>query len=125
MKLSLMDAEEIVYETKSQGGYTFPEPPEAGFMVGGEVKESVLNLSDFTADAVLMFASWHAHKLDETGTYVGSWINSETGKVHLDVAVRVDDKWLAIALAKQRGKLSIWDLKKGSEVKVLPAGIIY
>lgn len=51
-------------------------------------------------------------------TYLGVWYNEETKNTHYDLVIIVQDKELALNIAKAQKQISIWDLREEREIKV-------
>lgn len=49
---------------------------------------------------------------------IGWWTDPETGIVHIDPVEHVADYETAVAHARQRGELAIWDAREDREVRV-------
>jgi len=62
-------------------------------------------------DAIAEYVESH-----DSGPYWGIWKDSETGLVYVDT-VKVVDRWEAIAIAKARGEIAVWDFEIG-EIRI-------
>jgi len=116
----------VARRTLRDGGMTLPAVSD-GYMVGGVVPELIVKEYDAKslAEHVGAFMTVHAEKLSQPGMHMGTWVNDETGNVHLDVSERFEKKWLALTVAAQRGELAIWDVKVSKSIAVGPRDDIY
>lgn len=48
--------------------------------------------------------------------YSGGWHNEENGEVYVEPSENIHDREEAIAAARARNQISIWDVEKGEEV---------
>lgn len=92
--------------------------PVKGFMVGGVVAEMVIPRVLFSRISIHNFILEHYELLTHDGYYVGAWLNTETGNVHLDVSQHYESGIEAVRVAKERNELSIWNLTFKQEVWV-------
>ncbi len=99
----------LLHALRSEGGFTHPQPPRQGFMVGGVVSERVIS-GRVTVQDLRSFAWDNRDVLSRPGMFYGAWRNAETGNVHLDVSEYVGDLGEALSLASQREELAIWDI---------------
>lgn len=115
-------ANRVVAETFTRGGVSADligqAPPSGGFMIGGEVAEVVIDASDFTPATVLDFVSLHLPRLLKPGRYVGTWLNTDTGRVHVDISTWLAERQDAEALGRARGQIAIFDLGRSVEVRL-------
>jgi hypothetical protein len=50
--------------------------------------------------------------------FYGSWMDSETGKIHYDAVDVIEDRDEAIRLGIKRGEIAIWDAGAGEEIRL-------
>lgn len=50
--------------------------------------------------------------------FFGSWKDSETGKVYIDISFNFEDKETALALAGRNNQIAIWDVKNNCEIRL-------
>lgn len=94
--------------------------PTTGYMVSVVPEsETILNSkSDITGDLIGKFLEENKSKFESRPSlHVGGWIDSETGKVYLDLSERFDDIDDAIDAAEKTDQLAIWDLNEKSEIR--------
>ena len=98
------------------------EQPSTGYMVGGYVPSLVLDppalewtpLNDidrFVRDNL----NWLTHPAGEY--YAGIWVDSDTGKVYVDISRNVDDLYVALAIATAYGEIAVWDVVNEREIR--------
>jgi HPt (histidine-containing phosphotransfer) domain-containing protein len=102
------------------GGFTFDPRTgsfvkEGGFMVGGVPGQKGMAVEKLTAEALNRFMQDNADLLSREGMMFGGWFDD--GKFYLDVSERVPDEAAAMALIKQRGEKSAWNLDKMEELR--------
>ena len=54
----------------------------------------------------------------EIGDLIGSWTDTETGKVYLDHVEHYWDERIALNLAAVRGEIAIWDVANSKEIRL-------
>lgn len=115
---------------QSQGGVTISlngKVPESGFVVAGVTDESGKRTEcvfekAITAADVADYMKTYSPILSKPGFYLGGWKDGNTGKVYLDTPEVLDDKNVALQVAKSRGELAVFDL---SSIKTGTDGTIY
>jgi hypothetical protein len=50
--------------------------------------------------------------------FYGSWLDMETGLLHIDAVDIVEDRYAAYGLAAERRELAIWDVANGREIRL-------
>lgn len=70
-----------------------------------------LIIESVDVDAIAEYVESH-----DSGPYWGIWKDSETGLVYVDTC-KVVDRWEAIAIAKSRGEIAVWDFELG-EIRI-------
>lgn len=84
---------------------------EYGFYVATEEDELVVEDSALTATLLSQYMGKHIAKLLDGGNYyVGMW-KAPSGRWYIDITEHVDDFEYAIALGKERGQQSMWDIE--------------
>lgn len=88
-----------------------------GYYVGGAVPSEVFpntgDMSDY-ANAVTNIT----RQVQGLG-YIGSWLDTETNTVYVDAVDWIEDRTIAIAVARDRGELAIWDIANGEEIRAV------
>lgn len=51
-------------------------------------------------------------------SYFGSWKDSATGKVYIDISANFEDKETALELAGIWNQIAIWDIKNNCEIRL-------
>lgn len=96
---------------------TGTEDVPLGFVVGGLVPELKVYSDADTAELYSELSGWLAQYRDRV-PYIGSWLNTETGIVHYDAVEIYDDIETAMAKARERNELAIYDMVLGQEYRV-------
>lgn len=65
---------------------------------------------------VYMTETWD--KVHSDNKQLGAWLDTETGKTHLDVVTVLTDKTEAIKLGRYFGEIAIFDLSAGEEIRL-------
>jgi hypothetical protein len=117
-------SELVMSGIKNAGGasvsWSAKPAPSTGFMVGGLVSEEIVKVDEFLRDNVVGFIWLHLNNLTETNNrYVGAWVNTDTGNVHLDISERWTTYSEAMQAARMRGELAVWDLQYEKEIRLL------
>jgi hypothetical protein len=116
---------EVLSSIAKTGGFTVHpvtgQSPTTGYMcatVPGA--EKVLSgREDITANTIRGYFSDHADYLSERPKlHLGGWIDSESGKVYLDLSERFETEAEATAAAVKHKQIAIWDLANGREVRI-------
>lgn len=55
---------------------------------------------------------------EKGGKYMGTWLDTETGKLWLDVSTNFTDKGEAMRAAAKQGEIAIWDVSAGDEIRI-------
>lgn len=114
-------AETLLARTARDGGATISlvdgevATHTTGFYVGGVVDTVVLPLEptlDEYADAVNTIR----HRMGGRG-YVGSWRNHFDCSTAIDASEWYADADTALAVARQRGELAVWEIAGGTELE--------
>lgn len=109
-------------------GFTYPRPPNKGFMVAGGGYSEKLDWTDFCAKAgndlavvklrisvlVQSFARFKVHD----GRYIGGWYSSDDNTVWIEESQHFYTRDLAYRRAKEWKQKEIYDLKNKCSVKV-------
>jgi hypothetical protein len=94
--------------------------PKSGYMVSVVPEsETILNSRDeITGEVIDKFLEENKSKFDDRPTlHVGGWIDSDTGKVYLDLSERFEGIDEAIDAAESTNQLAIWDLNEKKEIR--------
>jgi len=93
--------------------------PSAGYVVGNP--RHTLTLTQADRDDVLgtfdRIETWLHHAATITG-YVGSWIDTDTGTLYLDVVDILPERVAAENLGRERGELAIYCLHRAEEIRL-------
>lgn len=83
--------------------------PTNGYFVGGFVKSMVVHLSDFNESHLQDFILCNSPLLSQENAYLGTWIDSETNLVHIDVSMLIDNLVNALDTASLYNEIAIYD----------------
>jgi hypothetical protein len=98
-----------------------PNAPEGGYVVGGVVTPRVLHaslgirLQEVHQAVSAIFSDAFANGVVTATQAVGIWADGD--HVYLDASSIVADRDDALALARQRGELAVWDRENGVEIR--------
>ncbi len=109
--------------TRSQGGATVNldgTAPDSGFVIAVHGHERVVDNDEHLPDAIKKYAEDNAAELSKSGRHLGTWVNTDDGKVYLDVSEVIDDRLEAVAQMKARGEKAIFDLSHMEEIRSGP-----
>ena len=107
----------VVKDTESPAGGTVSLAnlplPTTGYFVGGAVPELVFE----------SFVTVNGPKIVEfvesaPSRYVEWWVDTETGRVHVDAVNWYQEEFAAGAIARARGELAVWDIARNRELRL-------
>lgn len=116
-----MNAHDLAYQlymmAKNNEGGTVPandEPlPTTGYWIGGKYPPLVFkSVAELDRGEIAWWIGTHRAR------WYGSWVDQETGKVHLDAVTHMHYRGTALDLGQVRGEISIWDISQGQEIRV-------
>lgn len=98
--------------------------PKAGFMVAVDTDRSKVIHVDLDdpdvekklAGEIKKYMTDNKDLLGQKGKYLGTWQDSATGDLYLDVSTHVKNKAEAVALGRKHNQIAIWDVKHGQEI---------
>lgn len=94
-----------------------PNPHRMGYYVGGLYPSLVFNsVHEFDRGEVAWWVGTHGAR------YYGVWVDSEDGKVYVDAVQWAVTRQSAVQVGRDRGEIAVWDIRKGEEIRVNPAG---
>ena len=109
--------DEIVEHTTNNGGASINmatgTTPATGYMVSRAGSEVVFS-DGLTRAAVEEFTQAYQEELDNPDTYLGTWLDPETGLVYLDISDNLDNLDTAVALGAER----IYAVEQGETIRV-------
>lgn len=120
----------LIEETREKGGSTVSATdylvPDHGYMVGGIVDSLIFDanlLSDSDHEELVrnMIGQWvdkHFNIAADPSTFLGGWIDKETGQMFVDLSEHFTNEHQALQVARTYGELAIWDIDKGEEIRV-------
>lgn len=94
------------------------EMPTRGYQVAveGRTDKSPINLKD-VGGSIAAHLARNADIYANKKMYIGGWNSPYTGKVHLEPSQNVGTPARAIRLGTARNQVSIWDNKRGRDIK--------
>jgi hypothetical protein len=92
--------------------------PDGGFMVAYSGDEEVFDASTVGTQTIGEYMSRHEADLNKPGSYLGGWVDHETGKVYLDVSENVESVDEAKRIGKDRKQIAIYDLDSDKEIRL-------
>lgn len=116
-------ARELIDAAEATGGATLDlalQSPTDGFIVGGIVPSLTIAPSDGLdhADKIRLTAGFVMRNSDIPGAYFGSWLDVETGIIHVDVSERFESETAARTASLARDEIAYWDVSGAREVRV-------
>ena len=110
--------EEIIEHTANNGGASINmatgNVPDTGYMVSRAGSEIITELP-MMRDHLERFAQAYQEELDNPDTYLGTWLDPETGLVYLDISDNLDT---AVALGAERDQLAIYAVEQEETIRV-------
>ncbi len=98
----------------------FPDyTPTEGYMVGGKSWSMVVSKNQVDTVNILSYVLAHTSLMFKgaADVYLGWW--EHQGKVHIDISDHLGTLKSALEVARERGKLAVWDIAGNMEVGVL------
>lgn len=116
----------VAHRTIAQGGISYHvksgKEPKSGYMCATYTDRStwlkgddVTNPEKRTA-AIKDFMEKNKDVLSDPDNYLGTWFDSSTGNISLDISRNFSDKAEAIKFASEHNEKAIWDVKNMSEI---------
>lgn len=92
--------------------------PESGYMVSERASERIIE--SMNCFSLAEAEGWVSQNdlIPNCGSFYGVWVDSESGKVYLDISVNYDSLDVALQVAKEENQLAIWDVKNQKEIRV-------
>ena len=116
--------ETIIRKTRENEGYSVSpkttDIPDEGYMVGQYGNTDPLRHAEYTdptPQQINDFLKANSDVLEDPNKYVGTWLDSDTGLTHLDIARKHDDMIPAMDDALSRDEIAIWDAAKAEELR--------
>ena len=95
-----------------------PDEPADGYFVGGQDLTSlVFRRQDVRRPKVMYAAKDFLARLNTS--YVGWWVDQETGKVWLDGVEWYLSRDVAESTARRHGELAFWDIARQRELRIV------
>jgi HK97 family phage portal protein len=115
--------------TLADGGMTIDlstnSYPSTGFALSLDLEAEInVPFEEFDAnyaDIIGGFVTEHADRLDADGKHLGTWLDTDSDLVFLDISTIVDDRDEALDLARVHQQRAIFDLATFDEIEVTPA----
>ena len=113
--------DEIIEHTAMNGGASINmatgKVPDAGYMVS-RVGSEVITEAPLTREVVEGFTQAYQDELDNSDTYLGTWVDPDTGLVYLDISDNLDNLDTAVALGAEREQLAIYAVEQGETIRL-------
>ena len=113
--------EEIIEHTANNGGASINmatgNVPATGYMVSRAGSEIITELP-MMRDHLERFVQAYHEELDNTDTYLGTWLDPETGLVYLDISDNLDNLDTAVALGAERAQLAIYAVEQEETIRL-------
>jgi hypothetical protein len=91
--------------------------PAKGYMVSVHPQHGlIVPVSQFTPELIAEYVANQIERLHFEDHYLGTWIDS--GRVYLDIALRVDRLEEALELGRRHNQLAVFDLETFESVEV-------
>lgn len=116
--------DKIQNELYLKGGFSFNReygfhPPKEGYIVGGLGIELIFDSIEALSkgkEEILTLLEKYGDK-DET-TYLGGWVNSGDGKIHIEASEVFFTPALAIVVGGERNQRAFYDLREGKDILI-------
>ena len=109
----------VIESTIKSGGasinMTAGTTPAGGYMVSRAGSEIITEMPRLRGD-LERFVQAYQEELDNSDTYLGTWIDPDTGLVYLDISDNLDNLDTAVALGAERAQLAIYAVEQGETI---------
>ena len=109
--------DEIIEHTAINGGASINlasgSTPTGGYMVSRAGSEIITEMPKLRGD-LERFVQAYQEELDNSDTYLGTWIDPDTGLVYLDISDNLDNLDTAVALGVERAQLAIYAVEQNA-----------
>ena len=113
--------DEIIEHTAINGGASINmatgQVPDAGYMVSRAGSEIITELP-LMREHLEQFTQAYQEELDNPDTYLGTWLDPDTGLVYLDISDNLDNLDTAVTLGVERAQLAIYAVEQGETIRV-------
>ena len=113
--------DDIIEHTAMNGGASINmatgKVPDAGFMVSRAGSEIITEMP-LIREHLERFVQAYQDELDNSDTYLGTWIDPDTGLVYLDISDNLDNLDTAVALGVEREQLAIYAVEQGETIRL-------
>jgi len=110
----------LLGKLETDGGFSESldgQSPSGGYMVALDKNaEAVYDSENLTDADILDFVMEHYDPLNKPDAYLGGWLDTDEGKVYLDVSFNIQDRDEALAAAAEADQLAIYDLGSGESI---------
>lgn len=103
---------------KNGGGTFYPDGSLYNSLGGGyavaisKSYELEIHQTDFTPETLRNYIKKYQKLLNKRGYFLGTWIDTTTNMVYLDISMIIPDLKQALKEAEKNKQLAIYDLKK-------------
>lgn len=119
-----LNADRIVNETAKHGGASIDISTGMrafdGYMVAKYPEKSLWIKGDTTREekieAVKKYLNDNMQQLSEKNMYFGTWYDSESGEISIDISEQCRTEKDAVKLGQERNEMAIWDTKQMCEI---------
>ena len=116
----------VAHRTMTQGGISYHvksgKEPKSGYMCATYTDRSTWLKGDDVTDpekrttAIKSFMEKNKDVLSDPDNYLGTWFDSSTGNISLDISRNFSSKSEAIKFASEHNEKAIWDVKNMAEI---------
>ena len=110
----------LIGRLQTEGGFSESldgQSPDGGYMVAlDKSAEAVFDSADLTDADILDFVLEHYDSLNQDAAYLGGWLDTDDGKVYLDVSFNFGDKDEALSAAAGAEQLAVYDIEAGESI---------
>ena len=113
--------DEIIEHTANNGGASINmatgNVPDSGYMVSRAGSEIITELP-MMREHLEQFVQAYQDELDSSDTYLGTWIDPDTGLVYLDISDNLDSLDTARDMGIAREQLAIYAVEQGETIRL-------
>ena len=115
----MLNAKRIYLDTLANGGSSTNldnDSPQKGYMVALPGRELIVKPDWFNTTTIDEFIRSNINALENEECYVGSWLDTDTNTISLNISINVVDLHQALQIGEENHQLAIYDVVKQESI---------